>query len=230
MCLNECLLGMDLGTSSVKTALVTVSGRVVASGSAEYPILRPQPGYAEQDPQAWWRAVCEAVQAALQGVDGAVEVAAIGLSGQMHGTVLAGTDGQSLAPAIIWPDQRSAGAGDSDHGATRTGTADCHHRQSGRHRFPGGDAAVGAAATARRMAEDAQGVAAQGLRALAHDGRIRHGPQRRLRRIAAGRASTRVVGGDLVAAAPGRGAPSGRAGFERGRGRSQRTGRGRDGP
>ena len=104
---QQCLLGVDLGTSSVKTALVTASGRVVSSGSAAYPILRPQPGYAEQDPQAWWHAVCAAVQAAIREAGSAVEVAAIGLSGQMHGTVLMGKDGRPLAPAIIWPDQRS---------------------------------------------------------------------------------------------------------------------------
>ncbi len=49
------LLGIDLGTSSVKAVLVSPSGHVVSSGAAEYPIVRPLPGYAEQDPEAWWR-------------------------------------------------------------------------------------------------------------------------------------------------------------------------------
>ena len=105
---NPCLLGIDLGTSSVKAALVSLAGQIVAAGAAEYPILRPQPGHAEQDPEAWWRAVCWAVREAVSAAGDAVRVLAIGLSGQMHGTVMLDADGALIAPAIIWPDQRSA--------------------------------------------------------------------------------------------------------------------------
>ena len=101
------LLGVDLGTSSVKVVFVTADGQTWAHGSAAYPILQPQPGYAEQDPQAWWQAVCQAVRMAASSLEAAPHVAAIGLSGQMHGTVLLGAQGDILAPAIIWPDQRS---------------------------------------------------------------------------------------------------------------------------
>lgn len=103
-----CLLGIDLGTSSVKAALVSEAGSMLSRGSAEYAILRPQTGHSEQEPEAWWRAVCDAVHSALGAVEPAVEVAAVGLSGQMHGTVLLGDGGEPLSPAIIWPDQRSA--------------------------------------------------------------------------------------------------------------------------
>ncbi len=100
------LLGIDLGTSSVKALLVDSEGHTVGSGSAEYPILRPQPDHAEQDPEAWWQATIVAVRQALAHLPGAT-VAAIGLSGQMHGTVLLDKDGQLITPAVIWPDRRS---------------------------------------------------------------------------------------------------------------------------
>lgn len=102
----ELLLGIDLGTSAVKAVLTEPDGRIVGSGSAEYPIEQPQPTYAEQSPQAWWEAACAATRQALAKADG--RVAAIGLSGQMHGTVLLDAHDQPLAPAVIWPDRRSA--------------------------------------------------------------------------------------------------------------------------
>lgn len=101
------LLGIDLGTSAVKVLLTTFDGAVIASASAEYPIEQPQPDYAEQEPAAWLRAVADAVQATFTQAPTA-PIAAIGLSGQMHGTVLLGADHQPLGPAIIWPDRRSA--------------------------------------------------------------------------------------------------------------------------
>ena len=102
------LLGIDLGTSSVKALLVTETGQILGWASAEYPIHRPQPGWAEQHPDDWWRATVTAVRQALASVrDTPLLISAIGLSGQMHGTVLLGGAGQLLAPAVIWPDQRS---------------------------------------------------------------------------------------------------------------------------
>jgi xylulokinase len=102
------LLGIDLGTSSVKVILTSLSGRLLAASSREYPIAHPAPGHAEQDPALWWQAIVSAVHSAIGKTDRAVDVLAIGLSGQMHGIVMMGTYGQPLAPAIIWPDQRSS--------------------------------------------------------------------------------------------------------------------------
>jgi xylulokinase len=102
------LLSIDLGTSSVKVLLAAETGQILGRGSAEYPIHHPKPDQAEQSPEDWWRATVTAVRqasAALQEVP--IEISAIGLSGQMHGTVLLDKGGQPLAPAIIWPDQRS---------------------------------------------------------------------------------------------------------------------------
>lgn len=101
------LLGLDLGTSSVKALLVDSSGKTLGSGSAEYPIHQPQPNHAEQDPEAWWRAALSAVRQALSNAGDFDSVAAVGISGQMHGTVLLDRQNRLLAPAVIWPDQRS---------------------------------------------------------------------------------------------------------------------------
>jgi xylulokinase len=103
------LLSLDLGTSSIKVLLVAVeSGQVLGRGSAEYAIHRPQPNRAEQEPEEWWQAAVVAVRQALsEAGPRAGTIAAIGLSGQMHGTVLLGEAGRVLAPAVIWPDQRS---------------------------------------------------------------------------------------------------------------------------
>ncbi|MBV9300223.1 MAG: xylulokinase [Verrucomicrobia bacterium] len=101
------LLGIDLGTSSVKVVLFDLDGSIRGLGSAEYPILTPSIGYAEQDPEEWWRATVIAVRQAMHNA-GHPEVSSIGFSGQMHGFALLGADRRPLSPAIIWADQRSA--------------------------------------------------------------------------------------------------------------------------
>lgn len=101
------LLGIDLGTSTVKVVLCRQDGRIAGRGSADYPIRYPQPGMAEQEPEEWWQAAVQATRQALASAEGAVSVAAIGLCGQMHGAVLLDAHDRLLAPAVIWPDQRS---------------------------------------------------------------------------------------------------------------------------
>jgi xylulokinase len=102
---SRTVLGIDLGTSSVKVALVTLDGRVVAQAAATYPIDRPHPGWAETDPEAWWSAVRSAVAHLLTGVD--EPPSAVGLSGQMHGVVLVDEHGVAVRPAVLWADARS---------------------------------------------------------------------------------------------------------------------------
>jgi xylulokinase len=101
-------LGIDIGTSAVK-ALIADDGDVTLAAS-EVPLTleRPQPGWAEQDPDAWWLAVQQAI-AALRKEIGArmADVAAIGLSGQMHGAVLIDAQDRPLRPAILWNDGRA---------------------------------------------------------------------------------------------------------------------------
>jgi xylulokinase len=101
------LLGIDLGTSSVKVVVLTLDGSISGIGSAEYPILTPSIGYAEQDPEDWWRGTVVAVRQAMEKA-GHPEISSVAFSGQMHGFVLIGTDRRALGPAIIWADQRSA--------------------------------------------------------------------------------------------------------------------------
>jgi len=102
------LLSIDLGTSSVKVLLATEAGEILSQGSAEYTIHRPQADWAEQNPNDWWRATITAVHRTVMGMGRKpVSIAAIGLSGQMHGTVLLGEDNQPLGNAIIWSDRRS---------------------------------------------------------------------------------------------------------------------------
>jgi xylulokinase len=96
------LVGLDVGTTGVKALAISPAGAVLARAEEEYPLSTPQPGWAEQDPDDWWRAS----QAALGALG--VEPAAIGFSGQMHGLVCLGSDEQVLRPAILWNDQRTA--------------------------------------------------------------------------------------------------------------------------
>ncbi len=102
------LLGIDLGTSSVKVAVCSSDdGTILGTGTTEYPILTPLAGQAEQEPDDWWKATIAAGREAMQKA-GTVEIRAIGLSGQMHGFVAMGSNRRPLRPAIIWADQRSA--------------------------------------------------------------------------------------------------------------------------
>ena len=105
------LLGIDLGTSSVKVVLTGIDGRIEGQGTAEYGIDRPAPDRAEQHPDAWWHGIVAATATALEGdVATAARIIAIGLSGQMHGLVLLSAAHEPIAPAVIWPDQRSGEA------------------------------------------------------------------------------------------------------------------------
>jgi xylulokinase len=103
----DAFLGIDLGTSSVKALVVDETGRVRGTGRAEYPVHRPRPDHAEQDPEDWWRATQAAVRQATGWGGADVAIVGVGLSGQMHGTVLLDAEDKVLAPAIIWADQRT---------------------------------------------------------------------------------------------------------------------------
>ncbi|HWE11773.1 MAG TPA: xylulokinase [Solirubrobacteraceae bacterium] len=95
-------IGVDVGTSSVKAVAIDAHGALVGSAERTYPVSMPHPGWSEQDPEDWWTAA-EAVLGEL----GADDAAGIGLSGQMHGLVVLGSDRRPLRPAILWNDGRS---------------------------------------------------------------------------------------------------------------------------
>ena len=101
------LLGIDLGTSSVKVLVADENGKILSGGSADYPLLTPKPGRVEQDPHDWWQAAVMAVRQAMTGLKGDPSLDGIGISGQMHGAVLLDHADHILNPAVIWPDQRS---------------------------------------------------------------------------------------------------------------------------
>jgi xylulokinase len=98
----EALVGLDVGTTAVKAVALSRDGEVLGVAEEEYPLSLPQPGWAEQDPEDWWRAT-ERALAAL-GVD----QVSLGLTGQMHGLVLLDESDRVLRPAILWNDQRTA--------------------------------------------------------------------------------------------------------------------------
>ncbi|CAM5323164.1 xylulokinase [Frigidibacter albus] len=103
-------LGIDLGTSGVKSVIIDDGQALVAEASSRLlEVTRAKPGWSEQDPDLWWDAVCESLDALAASHPGAMAtVSGIGLSGQMYGaTVLDGAD-KPLRPAILWNDTRSA--------------------------------------------------------------------------------------------------------------------------
>src|ERR1700726_676077 len=103
------LLGIDVGTGGTRAVLLDELGRVLGAATAEHsPMASPELGWAEQDPRDWWRAACAAIKECLaQTRTSAGEIAAIGLSGQMHGLVLLDAAGEVVRPALLWCDQRT---------------------------------------------------------------------------------------------------------------------------
>ncbi len=103
------LLGIDVGTGGTRALVLDDSGTVLGSATVDHaPFASPRTGWAEQDPDDWWRACQAAVPRALEaaGVE-ASAIAAIGLTGQMHGATLLDAAGAVVRPALIWCDQRT---------------------------------------------------------------------------------------------------------------------------
>ncbi|OUQ22056.1 xylulokinase [Flavonifractor sp. An135] len=100
-------IGIDLGTSAVKLLLMDGEGTICNQISREYPLEFPRPGWSQQDPEDWKRAVLEGIPALLEGFDKS-QVAGIGAGGQMHGLVVLDEHDQVIRPAILWNDGRTA--------------------------------------------------------------------------------------------------------------------------
>ena len=100
-------IGIDLGTSAVKLLLMDGEGEIKNIVSREYPLEFPQPGWSQQAPEDWKKAVLEGVPELLRGFD-ASQVAGIGAGGQMHGLVVLDKDDNVIRPAILWNDGRTA--------------------------------------------------------------------------------------------------------------------------
>jgi xylulokinase len=108
MSMTHLLIGLDVGTSGVKALLIDERGLVIASELREYPLSSPKPNWAEQNPQDWADASIDALIALAQAVPEGQTVKAIGLTGQMHGSVFLDEDNQVLRPALLWCDQRTS--------------------------------------------------------------------------------------------------------------------------
>jgi len=104
----EYVLGIDIGTSGTKTVLVDKDGKIIASATSEYTMYQPHNGWAEQDPQDWWNAVCKTCKIIIQKskID-PKNINGIGLTGQMHGLVMLDDENNVIRPAILWCDTRT---------------------------------------------------------------------------------------------------------------------------
>ena len=99
-------IGVDLGTSAVKLLLMDELGDIKNVVSKEYPLEFPQPGWSQQAPEDWRKAVLEGIPELLQGFNGA-DVVGIGCGGQMHGMVILDAEDNVIRPAILWNDGRT---------------------------------------------------------------------------------------------------------------------------
>jgi xylulokinase len=99
------LLGLDVGTGGARAVAVDEWGNLVAEASSEYPLHSPRPGWTEQDPEDWWEGAKEALGKVAAGVED--EVAGLGLTGQMHGSVFLDASNVVIRPALLWNDQRT---------------------------------------------------------------------------------------------------------------------------
>lgn len=102
-------LGMDVGTGGTRAVVVDRSGKLISGASSEHaPFRTPHPGWAEQDPEDWWRAAQQAIRSALASAPEPHQpIAGIGLTGQMHGAVMLDERGRVLRPSLIWCDTRT---------------------------------------------------------------------------------------------------------------------------
>ncbi len=109
-------LGIDTSTTSSKALLIDEAGNVIAVASSPHTLQTPKPLWSEQNPLEWWKAVTASINSVLEKAGISAErIAAVGLTGQMHGLVLLGEAGNILRPAILWNDQRTQSQCDEIH-------------------------------------------------------------------------------------------------------------------
>ncbi|MBP5170428.1 MAG: xylulokinase [Oscillospiraceae bacterium] len=99
-------IGIDLGTSAVKLLLMDEKGKILNVVSREYPLIFPQPGWSEQDPDAWIRETMTGITQLTEGYD-KTQISGIGAGGQMHGLVVLDENDKVIRPAILWNDGRT---------------------------------------------------------------------------------------------------------------------------
>ena len=99
-------IGIDLGTSATKVLLVDEAGKILNSISKEYPVIYPNSGWSEQNPEEWWNAVKTGIPELLKGFNGQ-DVKGIGVAGQMHGLVVLDDNDNIIRNVILWNDGRT---------------------------------------------------------------------------------------------------------------------------
>ena len=113
-------LGVDIGTSGTKTILINEAGEILAEAVEVYPSYHPKPLWSEQDPEDWWNATVKTIRSVVKKSKvKPTDVKAIGLSGQMHGSVFLDKKNRVLRKALLWNDQRTSA--ECDEIETRAG-------------------------------------------------------------------------------------------------------------
>ncbi len=106
--MKDIILAIDVGTTAVKAVLFDLEGRVMSIAQSEYPTHYARPGWAEQDPEDWWRATCSALSQLWQAIPGSAErVIGLSISAQAPTMIAVDADGQPVFPALIWMDRRA---------------------------------------------------------------------------------------------------------------------------
>ena len=106
--MSKYFIGVDTSTTASKALAIDEQGNVIVVKGNPHELSTPRPLWSEQDPENWWQAASKSLREVVQQI-GADNIAAIGLTGQMHGLTSLDKDGKSVRPAILWNDQRSAG-------------------------------------------------------------------------------------------------------------------------
>src|SRR5512138_594999 len=102
-------IGLDIGTTGAKALLVGEQGNILSTATVEYPLYTPFPLWSEQEPEDWWQASIQALShVANEASNQKAQIAAIGLTGQMHGAVFLNKRQQVIRRALLWNDQRTA--------------------------------------------------------------------------------------------------------------------------
>jgi xylulokinase len=122
---RQLLMGIDVGTQSTRVALLDLEGRVVSSTSAPQEMMTPKPGWAEQDPDVWWRNALDNIHKTMEQAEATSdEILAVGVCGQMHATVPLDKDGELLSHGVqLWCDKRSADLVDEFKAGPHVGAA-----------------------------------------------------------------------------------------------------------
>ena len=155
-------IGVDLGTSAVKLLLMDEQGQIKNVVSKEYPLEFPQPGWSQQNPEDWRKAIMEGIPELLTGFRG-TDVAGIGCGGQMHGLVILDENDHVIRPAILWNDGRTAKQVDylnNEIGKERLSELTANIAFAG---FTAPEDPVGQRERAGKLQQDRKDHAAQGL-------------------------------------------------------------------